>query len=363
MRIAQVAPLAEAVPPRLYGGTERVVSWLTETLVAHGHDVTLFASGDSRTRARLVPVVPTALRLGGADLPLAAQVLQVGIVQSMGASFDVVHVHADLVHLPALGARQPPVLTTMHGRLDIPGVAAVLRHFRSHPLVSISHAQRAPVPDAAWIATVHHGLPLDNLPLGAGAGDYVVFLGRMSPEKRPDVAIRLARRAGIRLVLAAKVESIDEEYFESRVRPLLKEPGIEWIGEVDEQQKVGLLGAARALLFPILWPEPFGLAMIEAMACGTPVITRRCGATPEVVADGRTGFVCDDDDGVVRALARLDRIDRAACRRWVEERFSAERMTRDYEAVYARLTGAQHVPRPPRAVTTIASRAAEPSGS
>ena len=360
MRIAQVAPLLEAVPPRLYGGTERVVSWLTETLVRHGHEVTLFASGDSRTRARLVPVVPTALRLGGRELPLVAHVLQLGMLQAMASQFDVVHVHADLLHLPALPPRQPAVLTTLHGRLDIAGVAAVLRHFHGHPLVSISHAQRRPVPDAAWAATVHHGMPVDAVPVGAGDGGYVAFVGRLSPEKRPDVAIRLARRAGVRIVLAAKMEPLEQEYFDARVRPLLDEPGVEWVGEVDEAQKVQLLGAARALLFPILWPEPFGLAMIEAMACGTPVVTRRCGATPEVVADGRTGFVCDDDDGVLAALERVDRIERAACRRWVEERFSAERMTRDYEAVYARLTA--QPPRTPRAVATLASHA-EPSRS
>lgn len=339
MRIAQVAPLFEAVPPRLYGGTERVVSWLTEALVARGHEVTLYASGDSRTRARLVPVVPRALRLGGPEMPLAAHLLQLAEVRARGAAHDVVHVHTDLAHLLALPPHAPPVLTTLHGRLDVPGLAPLFARFPDHPLVSISDAQRAAMPDAAWMATVHHGLPVDRIPVGHGRGNYVAFVGRMSPEKRPDTAIRIARRLGLRLVLAAKIEEQDRDYFTRCVRPLLDGPGIEFVGEVDETRKVRLLGEARALLFPVLWPEPFGLAMIEAMACGTPVVTRRCGATPEVVLHGRTGFVCDTDEAVADALGRIDAIDRAACRRHVETHFSVERMTRDYEALYAALAG------------------------
>lgn len=337
MRIAQLAPLAEAVPPKLYGGTERVVSWLSEALVARGHQVTVFATGDSTTAAELVPVLPKALRLGGPEDPLASHVLQMGIVRDRADDFDVIHSHVDLLGFLAFATARPPVLTTLHGRLDLPGLPAALAHFRRHPLVSISDAQRLPAPDAAWLATVYHGLPVDGIPVGPGRGDYFAWIGRMSPEKRPHAAIRLARRAGVRLLIAAKIEAVDRVYFEQQVKPLLHEPGIEYVGEVSEEQKMRLLGDARALLYPIFWPEPFGLAMVESLACGTPVLTRRCGSTPEIVDDGVVGFIGDDDEDVYRAIANVDRIDRRACRRWVEQRFTADRMAGDYESLYADL--------------------------
>jgi glycosyltransferase involved in cell wall biosynthesis len=343
VRIAQLAPLDEAVPPKRYGGTERVVSWLTEELVRRGHDVTLFASGDSHTTAELVPVVPRAERPGGDAGPLAARVLQLGMVARRARRFDVVHSHIDLFGFPGLDGL--PALSTLHGRIDVGLYAPILRTFAHHPLVSISDAQRDPVPDAGWIGTVHHGLPIDDYPFTPDPEDYFAFVGRMSPEKRPDVAIEIARRAGVRLVLAAKVDRVDREYFETLVRPRLREPGIEYVGELGERDKVRLLRRARALLFPILWPEPFGLAMIEAMACGTPVLTRRCGSTPEVVADGATGFVCDSDAELVHAVAAVDRLDRRLCREHVARRFDVGRMARDYEALYARVAGrdARHV--------------------
>lgn len=342
MRIAQIAPLAESVPPRLYGGTERVVSWLTEALVARGHDVTLFASGDSVTSARLVAVGDRALRGRSGD-PVASHVLMTALARERAEQFDVVHSHIDFLPFLAFDGSKPPIVGTMHGRLDLPWLPPMFRQFRGVPLVSISDAQRRPAPDANWIATVHHGLPVAGYPVGEGRGDYMLFLGRMSPEKRPEAAIAAARRAGVRLLLAAKVDDVDRVWFDRTVAPLLSGPDVEFVGEVDEHEKHALLCDARAMLFPIDWPEPFGLAMIEAMACGTPVITRRCGSTPEVVADGVTGFVCDDDDAVVDAIRRIDTIDRLACRRRVEERFSTERMAADYEAVYERLLAARSV--------------------
>jgi glycosyltransferase involved in cell wall biosynthesis len=342
MRIAQLAPLTESVPPRLYGGTERVVSWLTEALVARGHDVTLFASGDSVTSARLVPVGDRALR-GGTGDPLASHVTMVAMAKERADQFDVVHAHVDFIPFLAFDGARPALVSTLHGRLDLPWLPPVFRQFRTAPLVSISDAQRRPVPDANWVATVHHGLPIAGYPVGDGRGGYMLFLGRMSPEKRPDAAIALARRAGVRLLLAAKVDDVDREWFTRVVEPMLSQPGVEFIGEVDEHTKQALLCDARAMLFPIDWPEPFGLAMIEAMACGAPVITRRCGSTPEVVADGVTGFVCDDDDAIVDAIRRIDTIDRQACRRRVEERFAVDRMAEAYEQVYEGLLAARSV--------------------
>lgn len=360
MRIAQLAPLDEAVPPKRYGGTERVVSWLTEELVRRGHEVTLFASGDSHTAAELVPVLPRAERPGGDAGPLAARVLQLGMVARRARRFDVVHSHIDVFGLPGLDGL--PALSTLHGRLDVGLYGPILRTFAHHPVVSISDAQREPVPDAGWIGTVHHGLPIEEYPFTPEPADYFAFVGRMSPEKRPDVAIEIARRAGIRLLLAAKVDRVDREYFDTVVRPRLCEPGIEYVGELGEHDKIELVRHARALLFPILWPEPFGLVMIEAMACGTPVLTRRCGSTPEVVADGEVGFVCDHDAELLRAVEAVDRIDRRRCREHVVRRFDVARMARDYEVLYERVAhcdaawDAPDVGRMPRGARALDSR-------
>ena len=338
MRIAQLAPLVEAVPPGTYGGTERVVDWLCRELTARGHEVTLFASGDSKTAARLVAVAPRALRTSGALYdPIAWHLAAVECLRSRAGEFDVIHSHLDYLPLPALRDVATPLVTTLHGRLDLTGLREIYRHFPHRRLVAISDAQRQTRPELPWAATIHHGLPLEDYPAGPGDGDFLLFLGRISPEKRPHVAIDVARRAGVRLVIAAKVDVADRTYFEEQVRPLLGEPGIEFVGEVDHREKLELLGRCRGLLFPVLWPEPFGLAMIEALACGAPVIARRCGSTPEVIRHGETGFLCDDDDDLVRAIAELDRIDRRACRRDVEERFSSARMAADYEAVYRRV--------------------------
>lgn len=337
MRVAQVAPLFESVPPKLYGGTERVVSWLTEELMRRGHEVTLFASGDSRTAAKLVPVTERALRLKASQLVDHSAWHQVlmGMLQEQRDEFDVIHSHLDHVQFASLREAANHVVTTLHGRLDIDGLQRVYEFFSNFPLVSISDAQREPLPNANWIATIHHGLPLQEYKPGPGSGDYFVFLGRIAPEKRPDTAIKVARKAGVRLVIAAKVDPVDEAYYEQVVEPLLLGSSVEFIGEVDEETKAELLRDACGLLFPILWPEPFGLAMIEAMAFGTPVITRRCGSTPEVVAHGHVGYVCDDDDELVEAVKKVEALDRADCRRWVEEHFSVERMASEYERIYA----------------------------
>ena len=337
MRIGLLAPLHEAVPPRRYGGTERVLSWLTEELVRRGHTVTLFATGDSQTSARLVPVTPVALRPVGAKEVIGPHIYEIGLLRDRLEEFDLVHSHIDFLALPFRRPADPPLVTTLHGRLDLPEHFPIFDAFRSEAFVSISDAQRLPVPNLNWTATVHHGLPLADYPVGAGAGDYVLFVGRLSPEKRPHAAIDIARKLGIRLVIAAKVDPVDRLYFEEAILPRLAGRGVEYVGETDLAETVRLLGDARAMLFPIDWPEPFGLVMIESMACGTPVVTRRCGSTQEIVDHGRTGFVCEDDDDVAVALRRLERIDRAACRERVETRFSVERMTDDYEAVYRRL--------------------------
>ena len=335
MRIAQLAPLDEAVPPTRYGGTERVVSWLTDELVQRGHEVTLFASGDSHTAAELVPVVTRAARPKGDVESLTARMLQLGMVARHADQFDVIHSHLDVFGFPGLIDRA--AVSTMHGRLDVGLYGPLLKTFVRHPLVAISAAQRAPAPWANWCATVHHGLPVKEYPFGHSGGDYFAFVGRMSPEKRPHVAIEIARRAGVRLVMAAKVDHVDRAYFDEMVRPRLGEPGIEFVGELGEHDKIDLMQHARALLFPILWPEPFGLVMIEALACGTPVLTRRCGSTPEIVVDGEVGFVCDSDEEIVQRIAAVDDIDRRDCRALVEARFSAARMARDYEVVYEQI--------------------------
>ena len=341
LRIALVSPLFESVPPRLYGGTERVVSWLTVELVAQGHDVTLFASGDSRTTARLHAVAPHGLRLDAECRdPAAWHVAMLHDVVERAADFDLVHFHIDHAHFPLVRAARLRALTTLHGRLDLPELRPLFARYPDMALVSISDAQRKPLPRAGWMGTVHHGLPRDLLRYNAGPGWYLAFLGRISPEKRADRAIRIARRAGIPLRIAAKIEPSDRAYFEAEVKPLLDGPGVEFIGEIGEHEKSEFLGNALALLFPIDWPEPFGVVMIEAMACGTPVIAYPCGSVPEVVTPGVNGWIVEDEHAAVAAVAEAAGFDRAACRRDFEARFTAERMAADYAALYRDLIAA-----------------------
>jgi len=343
MRIAQIAPLAEAVPPKLYGGTERVVSYLTEELVRLGHDVTLFASGDSETAARLVACAPRALRLDPAlKDPLAPLALMLERVRAQAEEFDILHFHLQHVHLPLFRPLARRTVTTVHGRVDPAELAPLYREFSEMPLVSISTAQRRPLPFANWVATVHHGLAREVCPFNpafnhSARGGYFAFLGRVSPEKGLERAIEIARRAGVRLRIAAKIDAADEEYFEREIVPLLAAPGMEFIGEVNEAQKPAFLGNATALVFPIDWPEPFGLAMIEAMSCGTPVIAWRHGSVPEVVEDGRSGFIVDSMQEALAALDKAARLDRLGVRTRFEERFSAARMAQDYLSVYRAL--------------------------
>jgi glycosyltransferase involved in cell wall biosynthesis len=341
MRIAQVAPLWESVPPVAYGGTERVVSYLTEELMRRGHAVTLFASGDSRTSSRLVPAVERALRLSGigTEAANAEHLRLLSYVFGHARNFDIIHCHVDYLAFPFSMLVRTPTVHTVHGRLDLPFLRDVYRDFRGVPLVSISHAQRAPLAEVQplWAATVHHGMPLDDVPFSRTPGRYLAFLGRISPEKRPDLAIQVATRVGIPLRIVAKVDVADRAYFEQVIVPLLDHPLVTYEGELSGQAKFEFLRDARALLFPIDWPEPFGLVMLEAMATGTPVIARPCGSVPEVVVDGRTGFVASTVDDLVQAVERVESIDRAACRRHVESQFSAARMADDYEAVYRHL--------------------------
>lgn len=338
MRIAQVAPLYESVPPKLYGGTERVVSWLTEELVRQGHEVTLFASGDSVTTARLVPDSEHSLRLDADCIdPTAHHVRQLEHVFRMVDEFDLIHFHTDYMHYPLSRRHRNVRLTTLHGRLDIPDLVPLYREFPDEPLVSISDAQRRPLPWANWRGTVYHGLPPDLFTAGNGSGGYLAFVGRFSPEKGPDAAIEIARRVRMPLKLAAKLEEVDRKYFESAVQPLLDPPAIEWVGEINEEQKNDFLGQAHALLFPIDWEEPFGLVMIEAMACGTPVIAYPRGSVAEVMIEGVTGFMVNGVEEAVAAVRRVERMDRAQCRQAFEARYTAERMAADYLRLYREL--------------------------
>jgi glycosyltransferase involved in cell wall biosynthesis len=342
MRIAQVAPLYESVPPRFYGGTERVVSYLTEELVAQGHDVTLFASGDSCTRARLLRACPRSLRLDeGCRDPLAHHVLLLELVERHADEFDLIHYHIDYLHLPLRRRRPLPAVTTLHGRLDLPDLQPLYREFRDVPLVSISDAQRQPLRWAGWVGTVHHGLPPGLLRFQPRARDYLAFLGRFSRDKRADRAIAIARAVGLPLKLAAKIDPADREWFETVLRPQLRAPGIEYVGEIGEHEKEAFLGNARALLFPIDWPEPFGLVLVEALACGTPVIAWRRGSVPEIVQDGVTGFLVDDLDAAIAATRAAARLDRRRCRDEFERRFTSGRMARAYLRVYERLLADQ----------------------
>jgi glycosyltransferase involved in cell wall biosynthesis len=342
LRIAQVAPLYESVPPRGYGGTERVVSYLTEELVRMGHEVTLFASGDSSTSARLIPASKRSLRLDpGCVDPLAHHLLLVEQVYRRAAEFDLIHFHVDYLHYPATRRHRVPHLTTLHGRLDIPDLAPLYREFRDMPVVSISNAQRQPLPWLDWRATVYHGLPAGTGRPTAGGfgggGSYLAFLGRVSPEKGLGVAIEIARRAGRTLRVGAKVDRADQDYFERELRPQLRPPQVQYLGEIGDDEKLRLLAGAEALLFPIDWPEPFGLVMIEAMACGTPIIARGRGAVAEVMADPRSGFVCSTIDEAVAAVGRLPALTRRGCRQAFEERFTAARMAAEYVQVYRAL--------------------------
>ena len=338
MRIAQVAPLVESVPPKLYGGTERVVSYLTEELVQQGHNVTLFASGDSVTEARLVPGCETALRLCNTCVdPLAHHIAMIEEVYSEKNRFDLIHFHVDYLHFPWTRREGVRSLTTLHGRLDIQDLPAVYRSYPEMPVVSISNAQRAPLPWLNWQATVYHGLPYKWYSASRPSGGYLAFLGRISPEKNPVEAIEIARRTGMKLKIAAKVDRADREYFEKCVQPLLSNPLVEFIGEIGTDQVPDFLGRAAALLFPINWPEPFGLVTIEAMACGTPVIAYPHGSVPELVDDGVTGFIVKDASEAARAVRNLPKISRRTCYETFLRRFSAERMANDYLAVYRRL--------------------------
>jgi glycosyltransferase involved in cell wall biosynthesis len=339
MRIAQIAPLFESVPPRLYGGTERVVSYLTEELVSLGHDVTLFASGDSETRARLVSASPLALWHDPHvhdTLPHHVRLLDLVFREAETQRFDVLHFHTDYVHLPLLRHYRVPAVTTLHGELQAYDVAPLLHAYPDASLVSISDDQRRPVPDVNWRATVHHGLPRTLFSLHEQPGDYLAFLGRMSPQKRVDRAIDIACRLAMPLKIAAKIYPEEHEYFETTIKPLLQRtaPLVEFVGEIGGHDKEEFIGNAAALLFPIEWAEPFGLVMIEALACGTPVVAWRRGSVPEVLTDGVTGYIVEDLDDAVRAIARIDDIDRRRCRQEFECRFDAGRMARDYVQVY-----------------------------
>jgi glycosyltransferase involved in cell wall biosynthesis len=338
MKIAQIAPLVESVPPQGYGGTERVVSYLTEALVDMGHEVTLFASGDSVTAARLVAVAERGLRLDPRHRdPLVWTTLLIDQVFESASRFDILHFHIDYQHFPLARRCRTPSVTTLHGRQDLPDLAALYRHFRERPLVSISDSQREPLPGANWCATIHHGLPADLYRFHPEPADYFAFVGRLSPEKRVDRAIDIATTCGTRLRIGAKVDPADRDYFESVVRPLLSHPLVEYVGEVSEKDKGDFIGGARALLFPIDWPEPFGLVMIEALACGTPVLSYAGGSVPEVLEHGVTGYIVSDRQQAIAAARRIDRIDRRRCRQAFEDRFTARVMAERYLEVYRSL--------------------------
>jgi glycosyltransferase involved in cell wall biosynthesis len=342
MRIAQVAPLTESVPPRLYGGTERVVAWLTDELVRQGHQVTLFATGDSKTSARLIAPWPSALRFSGSGFDdLAPHVLMLEEVSRRAHEFDIIHFHVAHLHYPLARHLAAAHLTTLHGRLDIAELKPLYDAFSDIPVVSISDAQRAPLPQAGWTGTVHHGLPVDLLRFHPAPGTYLAFLGRISSEKRVDRAIAIATACGQRLRIAAKVDRADRVYFEREIRHLLDHPLIEFVGEIDEAQKPDFLGHASALLFPIDWPEPFGIVMIEALACGVPVVAFRGGSVPEIIDHGVTGFVVDSLDEAIAATRRVGSLDRCRCRAVFERRFSVTRMASDYVRVYERLVARQ----------------------
>jgi len=342
VRIAQIAPLFESVPPKLYGGTERVVSYLTEELVRLGHDVTLFASGDSVTGANLVPVCPEALRLGASVDHMAPHIGMLEEVFVRSKDFDILHFHIDYLHFPLCRRGGIQNVSTLHGRLDIPDLQPLYEKFADMPVISISDAQRAPLPNVNWQGTVYHGLPQKQLEFYSQSGKYLAFLGRISPEKGVDQAIEIASLAGVPLKIAAKVDPLDREYFETRIQLLLNHPLVEFIGEIGYPDKNEFLGNALAFLFPIDWPEPFGLVMIESLACGTPVIAYPRGSVPEIIEDGHTGFLVKNAQAGAKAVRKVSQINRADCRRSFDERFTSARMATDYLALYERLT--QEVP-------------------
>jgi len=338
VRIAQVAPLAESVPPKLYGGTERVVSWLTEELIELGHEVTLFASGDSVSRAQLVPVIPRALRLSRPHGdPVSAYAILLDKLADRAAHFDVIHCHIDWLHMPVLSRLGIPFLTTLHGRLDLSAIRAVAQHFRHTALVSISNDQRTPVPDLRWIHTVYHGLPPNLLKPNFGEGEYLAFLGRLSPEKGPHIAIKWARSAGLPLRIAAKIPRDESRFFKDQIEPLVDGQKVEFVGEVNDHNKSAFLGRAKALLFPIDWPEPFGLVMIEAMACGTPVIALPRGSVQEIVTDSKTGFIVNNEKEAADAITHIGEVDRRHVRAEFERRFSTRQMAQEYVRCYSDL--------------------------
>ena len=361
MRIAQIAPLTEAVPPKLYGGTERVVHWLTEELVALGHDVTLFASGDSITSATLEPMWDQALRLSGSVRdPNALHMLMLERVRRRVSDFDVLHFHLDYYPFSLFSRQSTPFVTTLHGRLDLPEHQPVFSTFSSIPVVSISNAQRRPVPQARWVRTIYHGVPEDLLRPQPVKPSYLAFLGRIAPEKGVDQAIRIAGRCGIPIKIAAKIDTADVDYFETNIRSLFALPHVEYVGEIGDAEKAPFLSGAIGMLMPVNWPEPFGLAMIEAMACGTPVIAYNRGSVPEVVEDGLTGFVVEDELSAIGAVRRLHSLSRAAVRARFEERFTARHMAKEYLATYRSLmSGALARPR----LVAVQGLHAEPAGS
>jgi glycosyltransferase involved in cell wall biosynthesis len=341
MKIAQIAPLYEAVPPRLYGGTERVVAHLCDALTELGHEVTLFSSSEARTSARVVAVRDQAIRLDSAPLKsdLAAHLAMLYEVRRRVAQFDVLHFHLDMIHFPMFEQHVGKTITTLHGRLDLKDLDAVYARWSSFGLVSISDAQRAPLPSANWLATVSHGVSPRHFRFNQSSGKYLAFLGRISPEKRPDLAVQLALRSRIPLRIAAKVDAADVVYFENIIKPLLDDPLIDFIGEIGDERKSDFLGNALALVFPVNWPEPFGLAMIEAMACGTPVIAWNWGAVPEVIDHGVTGFIVTSEQEALAALEHLPHLDRAHVRATFDQRFTATTMAHNYLRAYERLLG------------------------
>lgn len=345
MRIAQVAPLYESVPPKLYGGTERVVSWLTEELVRMGHDVTLFASGDSMTTAKLIPGCKESLRLSPESVDhVAHHVVLLEQVLNHKNEFDLIHFHIDYLHYPLSRRERYVHVTTLHGRLDTPDLVPLYEVYNDMPVISISDVQRDPLPHLNWQGTVHHGLPRENYTFHSKAKGYLAFLGRTSPEKGLDRAIEIAKAAGMPLKIGAKVDKVDQEYFDTCIQPLLDDSSLEFVGEVGFPDKNNFLGEAAALLFPVSWPEPFGLVMIEAMACGTPVVAYPLGSVPEVMAEGISGYVVPDLDRAVAAVKKIDQIDRKKVRKHFEQHFTADRMAKDYVKIYERLVSRKKAP-------------------